>query len=69
MKLKHTQAKKANRLCIRIPRHYNDPVWLRRLRGQYGADSREFDAKHPKIERMVDGLRARIEAQRKTIPQ
>lgn len=69
MKLKYTQAKKARRLCIREPGFWNDPVWLRRLRGQYGADSREFDAKHPKIERMVDGLRARIETQRKTIPQ
>lgn len=69
MKLKHTQAKKANRLCIRLPRYWNDPVWLRRLRGQYGADSREFDAKHPEVERRVSGLRSRINAHHKTIPQ
>ena len=69
MKLKHTQAKKANRLFIRISRYWNDPVWLRRLRGQYGADNREFDVKHPEVERAVNGLRARKNAQRKTVPQ
>lgn len=69
MKLKYTQAKKARRLCIRIPRHWNDPVWLRRLRGQYGADYLQYDAKHPEVERRVSGLRARIEAYQKTIPQ
>ena len=63
MKLKHTQAKKANRLNLRYPNKTSDPVWLRRLRGTYGADHRTFDAKYPRIEPMVEGLRKRIEQQ------
>lgn len=61
MKLKHTQAKKANRYCERRPHATTDPVWLRRVRGIYGADSKSFDAIHPRLESAVRGIRARME--------
>lgn len=59
MKLKHTQAKKARRYCERRPHATTDPVWLRRVRGNYGADFKSFDAIHPRLEPAVQGIRAR----------
>lgn len=61
MKQRFTQAKKANRLCIRYKNTTSDPVWLRRLRGIYGADFREFDRKYPRLEQIVSGFRQRLE--------
>lgn len=61
MKLKHTQAKKANRYCERRPHATTDPVWLRRVLGIYGADSKSFDAIHPRLEPAVRGIRARMD--------
>lgn len=61
MKLKHTQAKKANRLCVRYENATSAPVWLRRLRGIYGPDFRSFDEKHPKLEDFVQGIKKRME--------
>ena len=61
MKQRFTQAKKANRFNLRYPCRTSEPVWLRRVRGIYGADFREFDKKHPRIQPMVLGLRQRLE--------
>lgn len=60
MKLKHTQAKKARRYCERRPHATTDPVWLRRLRGIYGADCNDFDLRHPRLAPMVAGLAKRM---------
>lgn len=61
MKLKHTQAKKARRYCERRPHATTDPVWLRRVRGIYGADCNAFDVRHPRLASAVAGLVKRME--------
>lgn len=68
MKLKHTQAKKANRLCIRMENATSAPVWLRRLRGMYGADFRAFDQKHPWLETFVQGVKKRMDEKQEKQP-
>lgn len=60
MKLRHTQAKKARRYCERRPHATTDPVWLRRLRGIYGADCNDFDLRHPRLAPMVARLAKRM---------
>ena len=60
MKRKHTQAKKANRLNLREKGLHTESVFLRRINGIYGADCREFDKKHPRLEDAVEGIRQRI---------
>ena len=65
MKLKHTQARKANRgPSITSSYPYGVPVFWRRVQGILGADHKEFSAKHPRLDLAVEGMRARLEAER-----
>lgn len=55
------RANKPNLWSIYQKSPYDVSVFLRRaLLNQYGADYRQFDAKHPQIERAAEGLRQRI---------
>jgi len=63
MKRKVTRAKKANRLNLHFC--YQDgvtslSVFERRVRGIYGADHLQHDAKYPGLENAVEGMRQRI---------
>lgn len=63
MKLKHTQARKANRgpsITSSFP--YGIPVFWRRVQGILGADHKEFSAKRKHFDLAVEGMRARLEA-------
>ena len=65
MKLKHTQARKANRgpsITSSFP--YGIPVFWRRVQGILGADHKEFSAKRKHFDLAVEGMRARLEAER-----
>ena len=65
MKLKHTQARKANRgpsITSSFP--YGITVFWRRVHGILGADHKEFSAKHKVLDLAVEGMRARLEAAR-----
>lgn len=58
-----TQAKKANRLNLHFC--YQEgvtsmSVFGRRVRGIYGADHLQHDAKYPELENAVEGMRQRI---------
>ena len=69
MKQKYAQARKANRLCLRYPNRTSEPVWIRRVRGIYGPDFRNFDKRHPRVEDMVQGIRANIERAKQAAQQ
>lgn len=61
MKLKHTQAKKANRgpnITAGYP--YSLSIFERRIRDIVGPDAREFSAKHPILDRAVSGFKSRM---------
>lgn len=62
MKRKHTTARRARTTNAWSAYQKNTlPVFLRRaLLNQYGADSKEFDARHPEVEEAAAGLRSRI---------
>lgn len=65
MKLKHTQARKANRgpgITSTFP--FGVPVFWRRVQGILGADHKEFSAKRKHFDIAVEGMRARLEAAR-----
>ena len=60
MKQKHTQAKKARRTIT--PPHfkvYNMSVFARRVHDIFGADHREYSAKHPDLDFAVEGYKRR----------
>ena len=65
MKLKHTQARKANRgPSITSTYPFGVPVLLRRVNDILGADHKAFSAKHPRIDGAVDGFKARLAKER-----
>lgn len=63
MRIIHTQSRKARRknditAFSKFP--YNASVLMRRVNGIYGADSREFDKRHPRLEDAAEGIRKRL---------
>lgn len=61
MKQKHTQARKARRgpnITAGYP--YSLSVFERRIRDIVGADWKQFSAKHPRLDRAVDGYKSRM---------
>ena len=66
MRQEHTNAKKARRFSLWSAFQndvYSTPVFWRRVKGFFGADSKEFDKKHPSLSGAVDGMKSRIAAQ------
>lgn len=62
MKLRHTQAKKGNRVnCYPAYQkwYYGLSVIMRRVYDYYGADSASFSLKHPGLNDAVEGYKSR----------
>ncbi len=66
MKQKYTQAKKARRInfwgCYQKA-WASTSVFMRRVQGFFGADSKEYDAKHPSLAPAVEGYKQRLAQQ------
>ena len=70
MKLKHTQARKANRgPSITSSYPYGVPVFWRRVQGLLGADHRVFSEKHKRRDGAVEGYKAILNAKRSVGPR
>lgn len=68
MKLKHTQARKANRgPSITSSYPYGVPVFERRCNHILGADHRIFSEKHPNLDAVVNGYISRINNNRRKV--
>ena len=67
MKQKHTKARKARRFNLWYAYQkvwYSTSVFTRRLEGFYGADSADYDRKHPDMEMAVEGYKSRMNAKK-----
>ena len=66
MKLKHTRARKANRLNY-WPAYqkwfYGLSVFMRRVQGYYGADCGTYSLKHRELDNAVEGYKSRLSLQ------
>ncbi len=65
MKQKITNAKKANRINVRLNGLHSVPVFWRRVQGIFGHDHLLFDAAHPSLQFAVDGYKMRLAASKK----
>ncbi len=63
MKQKYTKAKKARRFNNWLAYQkaaFSTSVFWRRVNGFFGADSLEFDRKHPSLDNAVEGYKSRL---------